>query len=39
MNMAPIELEDGHCVFAGKPGEEHYNRRRSVDQISDQLHE
>ena len=25
MNMAPIELEDGRCVFAGEPGEEHYN--------------
>jgi uncharacterized protein (TIGR00369 family) len=25
MNMAPIELEDGRAVFAGEPGEEHYN--------------
>lgn len=25
MNMAPIELEEGRCVFAGQPGEEHYN--------------
>ena len=25
MNMAPIELEDGRAVFAGQPGEEHYN--------------
>jgi uncharacterized protein (TIGR00369 family) len=25
MNMAPIELGDGRAVFAGEPGEEHYN--------------
>ena len=25
MNMAPIELEEGRVVFAGEPGEEHYN--------------
>jgi uncharacterized protein (TIGR00369 family) len=25
MNMAPIELEEGRAVFAGEPGEEHYN--------------
>jgi uncharacterized protein (TIGR00369 family) len=25
MNMRPIELEDGRAVFAGEPGEEHYN--------------
>jgi uncharacterized protein (TIGR00369 family) len=25
MNMGPIELEEGRVVFAGVPGEEHYN--------------
>ena len=25
MNMAPIELDEGRVVFAGEPGEEHYN--------------
>jgi uncharacterized protein (TIGR00369 family) len=25
MNMGPIELEEGRVVFAGEPGEEHYN--------------
>jgi uncharacterized protein (TIGR00369 family) len=25
MNMRPIELEEGRVVFAGEPGEEHYN--------------
>jgi uncharacterized protein (TIGR00369 family) len=25
MNIAPIELEPGRAVFAGYPGEEHYN--------------
>jgi uncharacterized protein (TIGR00369 family) len=25
MNMAPIEIEEGRVVFAGEPGEEHYN--------------
>ena len=25
MNMAPTELEEGRVVFAGVPGEEHYN--------------
>jgi uncharacterized protein (TIGR00369 family) len=25
MNMVPIELEEGRAVFAGEPGEEHYN--------------
>lgn len=25
MNMAPIEVEEGRAVFAGLPGEEHYN--------------
>ncbi len=25
MNMAPIELHEGRAVFAGEPGEEHYN--------------
>jgi uncharacterized protein (TIGR00369 family) len=25
MNMAPIELEPGRVLFAGYPGEEHYN--------------
>jgi uncharacterized protein (TIGR00369 family) len=25
MNMMPVELEDGRAVFAGEPGEEHYN--------------
>ena len=25
MNMAPIELEPGRVLFAGHPGEEHYN--------------
>src|ERR1700761_934369 len=25
MNMGPIELEEGRVVFAGLPGEEHYN--------------
>ncbi len=25
MRMRPIEIEDGRCVFAGEPGEEHYN--------------
>jgi uncharacterized protein (TIGR00369 family) len=25
MNMRPTELEEGRVVFAGEPGEEHYN--------------
>jgi uncharacterized protein (TIGR00369 family) len=25
MSMGPIELEEGRVVFAGEPGEEHYN--------------
>lgn len=25
MNFTPIEVEDGHAVFQGEPGEEHYN--------------
>jgi uncharacterized protein (TIGR00369 family) len=25
MNMAPVELSEGRAVFAGQPGEEHYN--------------
>lgn len=25
MNMGPIEIEEGRVVFAGQPGEEHYN--------------
>jgi len=25
MNMGPIEIDEGHVVFAGEPGEEHYN--------------
>jgi uncharacterized protein (TIGR00369 family) len=25
MRMRPIEIEEGRCVFAGEPGEEHYN--------------
>jgi uncharacterized protein (TIGR00369 family) len=25
MNFSPIEVEDGHAVFQGEPGEEHYN--------------
>ncbi|MBS1886386.1 MAG: PaaI family thioesterase [Actinobacteria bacterium] len=25
MNMAPVEFEEGRVVFAGEPGEEHYN--------------
>jgi uncharacterized protein (TIGR00369 family) len=25
MNMTPIEVEEGRAVFAGEPGEEHYN--------------
>ena len=25
MSLRPIELEEGHVVFAGEPGEEHYN--------------
>jgi acyl-coenzyme A thioesterase PaaI-like protein len=25
MRMGPIELEEGRVVFAGEPGEEHYN--------------
>ncbi|HVX33037.1 MAG TPA: PaaI family thioesterase [Solirubrobacterales bacterium] len=25
MSIAPIELEEGRVVFAGEPGEEHYN--------------
>jgi uncharacterized protein (TIGR00369 family) len=25
MNMSPIEVDDGRAVFAGRPGEEHYN--------------
>jgi uncharacterized protein (TIGR00369 family) len=25
MSMGPIEIEEGRVVFAGEPGEEHYN--------------
>ncbi len=25
MDMGPVEIEEGHVVFSGKPGEEHYN--------------
>jgi uncharacterized protein (TIGR00369 family) len=25
MNFAPIEFDEGHAVFEGEPGEEHYN--------------
>ncbi len=25
MNLTPVELEEGRAVFAGEPGEEHYN--------------
>jgi uncharacterized protein (TIGR00369 family) len=25
MNFTPVEVEDGHAVFQGRPGEEHYN--------------
>src|SRR5262249_6914349 len=25
MRMRPIEIEEGRCLFAGEPGEEHYN--------------
>lgn len=25
LDMGPIEIEEGHVIFSGKPGEEHYN--------------
>jgi uncharacterized protein (TIGR00369 family) len=25
MRMRPVEIEEGRCLFAGEPGEEHYN--------------
>jgi uncharacterized protein (TIGR00369 family) len=25
MNFTPVEVSDGHAVFEGRPGEEHYN--------------
>jgi uncharacterized protein (TIGR00369 family) len=30
LRMAPIEVDDGRVVFAGEPGEEHYNPIGSV---------